>query len=71
MKTIASRNKNVENWALTGYISPEKSIGDRLTNEELTDLTLKALWKVGVTDQNQFTAWICIFYQTKSTFTLL
>ena len=53
MKTIASRNKNVKNWALTGYVSPEKSIGDRLTNEELTDLTLKALWKVGVTDQNQ------------------
>ncbi|MCG7281927.1 relaxase/mobilization nuclease domain-containing protein [Chryseobacterium taklimakanense] len=53
MKAIANRNKNVKNWALTGYISPEKSIGDKLSNEELTDLALKALRKVGVTDDNQ------------------
>jgi hypothetical protein len=53
MKAVANRNKNVKNWALTGYISPDKSIGDQLTNEELTDLTLKALRKVGVTDENQ------------------
>ena len=53
MKAVAKRNKNVKNWALTGYISPEKSIGDKLTNEELTDLALRALKKVGVTDDNQ------------------
>lgn len=53
MKAVANRNKNVKNWALTGYISPEKSIGDKLTNEELIDLALKALRKVGVTDDNQ------------------
>ncbi len=53
MKAIANRNKNVKNWALTGYIAPEKSIGDKLSNEELTDLALKALRKVGVTDDNQ------------------
>ena len=46
MKAVANRNKNVKNWALTGYISPEKSIGDKLTNEELIDLALKALRKV-------------------------
>ena len=53
MKAVANRNKNLKNWALMGYISPEKSIGDKLTNEELTDLALKALRKVGVTDDNQ------------------
>ncbi len=40
MKTVADRNKNVKNWALTGYISPEKSIGDQLSNKELTQLAL-------------------------------
>ncbi|MPS65116.1 Relaxase/Mobilisation nuclease domain-containing protein [Epilithonimonas bovis DSM 19482] len=53
MKTIADRNSNVKKWAFTGYISPEKSIGDQLSNEELVKLTLKALKKVGVTEQNQ------------------
>lgn len=53
MKTVAGRNKNVKNWALTGYISPEKSIGDKLSNEELTGLALKALKKIGVSDNNQ------------------
>ena len=53
MKAVAYRNKNVKNWALTGYISPEKSIVDKLTNEQLTELALKALRKVGVTDDNQ------------------
>ena len=53
MKTVADRNKNVKNWALTGYISPEKSIGDKLTNEQLTDIALKALKKIGVTEDNQ------------------
>ncbi len=53
MKAVADRNKNVKNWALTGYISPEKSIGDKLTNEQLTEIALKALKKIGVTDDNQ------------------
>jgi hypothetical protein len=53
MKTVADRNKNVKNWALTGYISPEKSIGDKLSNDELAQLALKALKKIGVTDNNQ------------------
>jgi hypothetical protein len=53
MKTAADRNKNVKNWALTGYISPEKSIGDKLFNDELAQLALKALKKIGVTDKNQ------------------
>jgi len=53
MKTVASRNKNVKNWALTGYISPEKSIGDKLSNDELTELALRALKKIGVTYNNQ------------------
>lgn len=53
MKSVAERNKNVKNWALTGYISPEKSIGDKLSNEELTGLALKALKKIGVSDNNQ------------------
>ncbi len=53
MKTVADRNKNVKNWALTGYISPEKSIGNKLTNEQLTEIALKALKKIGVTDNNQ------------------
>ncbi len=53
MKAVADRNKNVKNWALTGYISPEKSIGDKLTNDQLTDIALKALKKIGVTDDNQ------------------
>jgi len=53
MKTVAERNKNVKNWALTGYISPEKSIGDKLSDDELTQLALKALKKIGVSDNNQ------------------
>ncbi|QQM28206.1 relaxase/mobilization nuclease domain-containing protein [Elizabethkingia sp. M8] len=53
MKTVADRNKNVKNWALTGYISPEKSIGAKLSNDELTGLALKALKKIGVSDNNQ------------------
>jgi hypothetical protein len=53
MKSVANRNKNVKNWALTGYISPEKSIGDKLSDYELAELALKALKKIGVTDKNQ------------------
>ncbi|WMC07150.1 relaxase/mobilization nuclease domain-containing protein [Elizabethkingia anophelis] len=53
MKIVADRNKNVKNWALTGYISPEKSIGDKLSNGELIGLALNALKKIGVSDSNQ------------------
>lgn len=53
MKIIAERNPNVKKWALTGYISPEKEIGDRLTNEELKDLVLKSLNSIGLTENNQ------------------
>ena len=53
MKAVADRNPKVKNWALTGYISLEKSIGDALTDQQLVDLTLKALRKVGVTEDNQ------------------
>lgn len=53
MKAIANRNKNVKNWALTGYISPERSKENEVSDEVLVKLTLKALQKVGVTKDNQ------------------
>ncbi|MDY6026173.1 relaxase/mobilization nuclease domain-containing protein [Bergeyella zoohelcum] len=53
MKAIANRNKNVKNWALTGYISPERSKENEISDEILVKLTLKALQKVGVTKDNQ------------------
>lgn len=53
MKIIANRNKNVKNWALTGYISPEKSKENEISDEILVKLALKALQKVGVTKDNQ------------------
>ena len=53
MKAVADRNKNVKNWALTGYISPERSEENEISNEVLVDITLKALQKVGVTKDNQ------------------
>lgn len=53
MKSVADRNKNVKNWALTGYISPERSEENEISNEVLVDITLKALQKVGVTKDNQ------------------
>ncbi len=53
MKAIANRNKNVKNWALTGYISPERSGENEISDEILVKLTLKALQKVGVTKDNQ------------------
>ena len=52
MKSVADRNKNVKNWALTGYISPERSEENEISNEVLVDITLKALQKVGVTKDN-------------------
>ena len=54
MKIVADRNSNVEKWALTGYISPPEEIGKSLSDEELTDIAIEALNKVGVTDLNQF-----------------
>lgn len=53
MKAVAYRNKNVKNWALTGYISPERSEENEIPNEILVKLTLKALQKIGVTKDNQ------------------
>lgn len=53
MKAVADRNKNVKNWALTGYISPERSEENEISNDVLVELTLKALEKVGVTKDNQ------------------
>ena len=53
MKTVAERNAKITKWAMTGYISPENGIHGNLSNEQLVNLTLKALQKVGVTDDNQ------------------
>lgn len=53
MKAISKRNKNIKNWALTGYISPERSKENEVSDEVLVKLTLKALQKVGVTKDNQ------------------
>ena len=53
MKTVAERNAKITNWAMTGYISPENGIHGNLSNEQLVNLTLKAVQKVGVTDDNQ------------------
>ena len=53
MKIVAERNPNVKKWALTGYISPAKEVGDSLTNEELKELALKSLKDVGLTENNQ------------------
>ncbi|WP_372483441.1 relaxase/mobilization nuclease domain-containing protein [Elizabethkingia anophelis] len=54
MKAVADRNSKVKKWALTGYISPPKEIGDKLSDRELTEIALEALEKVGVSDKNQY-----------------
>lgn len=54
MKIVKQRNRKIKQWALTGYISPEKNIGDSLTNEELADITIQSLRKIGVTELNQY-----------------
>ena len=54
MKIVADRNSKVKKWALTGYISPQEEIGKSLSDEELKDIAIEALKKVGVTDLNQF-----------------
>ncbi|RXM40436.1 relaxase [Chryseobacterium sp. CH21] len=54
MKTVAERNPKVKKWALTGYISQPDEIGRKLKDEELTQIAMKALTKVGATDRNQY-----------------
>ena len=54
MKTVADRNSNVKKWALTGYISPPNEITKPLSDEELTEIAIEALYKIGVTDKNQY-----------------
>ncbi|WP_373710180.1 relaxase/mobilization nuclease domain-containing protein [Kaistella sp.] len=54
MKIVPDRNHKVKKWALTGYISPPEEIGKSLSDQELTDIAIEALKKVGVTDLNQF-----------------
>ncbi len=53
MRMIAERNPKVKKWALTGYISPPKEVGDKLPNQELKEIALESLKKVGLTEQNQ------------------
>lgn len=54
MKTVADRNSKVKKWALTGFISPPTEIIKQLSDEELTDIAIEALQKIGVTDSNQY-----------------
>ncbi|MDG4654479.1 relaxase/mobilization nuclease domain-containing protein [Chryseobacterium arthrosphaerae] len=54
MKAVAKRNSNVKKWALTGYISPPKETGDKLSDAELAKITTLALAKVGVSENNQY-----------------
>lgn len=54
MKAVAKRNSNVKKWALTGYISPPKETGDKLFDAELAKITMLALAKVGVSENNQY-----------------
>ena len=54
MKTVSDRNTNVKKWALTGYISQPDEIGRELKDEEFVEIALKALDRIGVTENNQF-----------------
>ena len=54
MKTDSDRNTNVKKWALTGYISQPDEIGRELKDEEFVEIALKALDRIGVTENNQF-----------------
>ena len=54
MKTVADRNSKVKKWALTGYISPPTEIIKQLSDEELTNIAIEALQKIGVTNSNQY-----------------
>lgn len=53
MRIVAKRNPSVKKWALTGYISPAKEIGDKLSSQELKCIALEALKRVGLTKHNQ------------------
>lgn len=56
MKEVAKRNSRIGNgkWACTGYISPPKIIADKISDEELRDLCLQTLKRIGVTPDNQY-----------------
>ena len=54
MKTVSDRNTNVKKLALTGYISQPDEIGRELKDEEFVEIALKALDRIGVTENNQF-----------------
>lgn len=54
MKTVADRNLNVKKWALTGYISPPNENTKPLSDEELTEIAIEALQKIGVSETNQY-----------------
>ena len=54
MKTVADRNFKVKKWALTGYISQPDEIGRKLTDDEFSEIAIKALEKIGMTKNNQF-----------------
>ena len=54
MKIVADRNSKVKKWALTGYISQPDEIGRELKDEEFVEIALKALDRIGVTENNQF-----------------
>ncbi|MDN5477740.1 MAG: relaxase/mobilization nuclease domain-containing protein, partial [Chryseobacterium sp.] len=54
MKTVSERNMKVKKWALTGYISQPDEIGRKLKDQELAEIAIKALEKIGVTENNQF-----------------
>ena len=54
MKTVADRNLKVKKWALTGYISPPNENAKPLSNEELAEIAIEALHKIGVSETNQY-----------------
>ena len=54
MKTVADRNLKVKKWALTGYISPPSENTKPLSDEELTEIAIEALEKIGVSETNQY-----------------
>ena len=60
MKAVAERNSNVEKWALTGYIS--LPIEEKMSDEDLKNLCLEALKKIGIANSNQ-----AIIHQHNST----
>lgn len=51
MKMVANRNENVHKWALTGYVSVPHFAN--ISEDKLTEITLQALRKMGMTNRNQ------------------